>query len=64
MRKALLCLIAVLAAAPLGMAQPGKALPPKKLRLYVFDCGTLYATDTSPYQLKKEEVAATTMSME
>ena len=64
MRKALCHLVAVLAAAPLGTAQPGNVLPPKTLRLYVFDSGTLYATDTSPYQLKKDEVATATMSME
>ena len=62
MRKALLPLI-VLLAAPLAMAQQGKAVPPQTPRLYVFDCGTLYATDTSNYQLKKEEVATPTMSM-
>ena len=62
MKKALLPLIALLAAAPLGIAQ-SKAAPPKTPRLYVFDCGTLYATDTSNYQLKKEEVATATMSM-
>jgi hypothetical protein len=35
-----------------AMAQP--AQPPKTLRLYVFDCGTLDIPDTSPYGFKKE----------
>src|ERR1700756_4487230 len=64
MKRALLLLTILLtAAAPLGMAQPGKAPPPKTLRLYVFDRGTLNLADTSPYQLKKEELATATMSM-
>ncbi|MSV34453.1 MAG: N-acyl homoserine lactonase family protein [Bryobacterales bacterium] len=64
MKKALLCVTVLLAAVvPDAMAQPAKARPPKTPRLYIFDCGTLYATDTSAYQLKKEEVATTTMSM-
>jgi N-acyl homoserine lactone hydrolase len=41
----------------------GKAQLPKSLRLYVFDCGSLNIPDTSPYQLKKEEVATTYMSV-
>jgi N-acyl homoserine lactone hydrolase len=36
---------------------------PKSLRLYVFDCGNLNPTDTSPYQLTKEELATTLMSV-
>lgn len=62
MKKVLLPLIALLAAGTFGAAQ-SKAVAPKTPRLYVFDCGTLYATDTSNYQLKKEEVATPTMSM-
>ena len=67
MKPALLILTILLA--PCGMAQPGKALPPKTLppktlRLYVFDCGSLNIPDTSPYRLKKEELATAMMSME
>lgn len=40
-----------------------KAEPPKSLRLYVFDCGSLDIPDTSPYQLKKEEIATNKMSV-
>src|SRR5438477_1701820 len=38
------------------------ALPPS-LRLYVFDCGMLNYTNADAYQLKKEEVANTDMSI-
>ncbi len=44
-------------------AQPPKAQPPKSLRLYVFDCGSLDIPDTSPYRLKKEELATNFMSI-
>src|SRR5262245_38392638 len=43
--------------------QAKKAQPPTTLRLYVFDCGSLDIPDTSPYQLKKEELATTKMSV-
>src|SRR5215467_11843257 len=39
------------------------ATPPKSLRLYVFDCGTLEIPDTAPYQLKPEEMATKNMSV-
>jgi N-acyl homoserine lactone hydrolase len=45
-----------------GLAQTPHAQPPKSLRLYVFDCGHLNIPDTSPYQLKKEELASSVMS--
>jgi N-acyl homoserine lactone hydrolase len=44
-------------------AQQRKATPPKSVRLYVLDCGTLDIPDTTPYQLKKEELATTKMSV-
>ena len=43
--------------------QRSKAQPPKTVRLYVFDCGSLDIPDTSPYQLKKDELATTKMSV-
>jgi len=43
-------------------ASPQKATPPKSVRLYVFDCGTLDIPDPSPYQLKKEQLATKDMS--
>ena len=44
-------------------AQQHKAQVPKTLRLYVLDGGTLDIPDTSPYQLKKEELASYKMSV-
>src|ERR1700685_1035616 len=44
------------------VAQQVKAEAPKSLRLYVFDCGTLAIPDTSPYRLKKEDLASSNMS--
>jgi glyoxylase-like metal-dependent hydrolase (beta-lactamase superfamily II) len=46
-----------------SLGQQRKAEPPKSLRLYVFDCGSLDIPDTSVYQLKKEELATTKMSV-
>jgi glyoxylase-like metal-dependent hydrolase (beta-lactamase superfamily II) len=53
---------AMLAASPVAMAQR-KAQPPNSLRLYVFDCGRLDIPDVTPYQLKKEDMATTVMSV-
>lgn len=61
--RVLLVMIVALATAPLPVAQQRKAQPPKSVRLYVFDCGTLNIPDTSAYQLKKEELATTFMSV-
>jgi len=55
--------LAILAAAPLAMSQQRKAQPPKTLRLYVFDCGSLNIPDTTAYQLTKEDLATTYMSV-
>jgi N-acyl homoserine lactone hydrolase len=56
--------LAILLIALSAHAQQGvKAEAPKTLRLYVFDCGSLAIPDTSPYQLKKEELATTKMSV-
>src|SRR5262245_26736485 len=55
--------LAILTIASLSLAQQRKAPPPKSLRLYVFDCGFLDIPDTSPYQLKKEDLATTKMSV-
>jgi len=43
--------------------QARKAQPPATVRLYVFDCGMLDIPDTSNYQLKKEELATSKMSV-
>jgi glyoxylase-like metal-dependent hydrolase (beta-lactamase superfamily II) len=62
-----LCALALVASAILGaasavVAQTRPAKPPATLRLYVFDGGSLNIPDTSPYQLKKEDLASTVMS--
>jgi len=49
--------------APCLHAQQRKAQAPASVRLYVFDCGSLNIPDTSPYQLKKEELATNYMSV-
>jgi len=51
--NALAITLAILTVAPFAPAQR-KAQPPKSVRLYVFDCGSLNIPDTSPYQLKSE----------
>src|SRR5205814_9274478 len=55
--------IPLLTVAALAFAQPHQAQPPKSVRLYVLDGGSLNIPDTSPYQLKKEDVATTYMSV-
>ena len=40
-----------------------KAKPPRTVRLYVFDCGVLHNADMGRFNLKKEDVATTDMSM-
>src|SRR5262249_39738949 len=57
------CFLTILAIVPFGTAQQRNVQPPKSVRLYVFDCGSLDIPDTSPYQLKKEELASSKMSV-
>src|ERR1700675_2126600 len=40
-----------------------RAHPPRSVRLYVFDCGTLHIADTGRFGLKKEEVATSDLSV-
>ena len=40
-----------------------KAQPPSTVRLYVFDCGVLHNPDMSRFNMKKEDVTTTDMSM-
>ena len=42
---------------------PQNAETPHSVRLYVFDCGTLHIADMGRFQLKKEEVATTDLSV-
>src|SRR6266436_2007740 len=58
--QAVICAILAIAS---STAQQRKAAPPTSVRLYVFDCGSLDIPDTSPYQLKKEELATSKMSV-
>lgn len=37
--------------------------PPKPVRLYVFDCGTLHVSDPARFRLKKEDLAVTDLSV-
>jgi len=62
LRMLMVAMAAVLAASPMAMAQR-KAQPPISLRLYVLDCGKLDIPDVTPYQLKKEDMATTVMSV-
>jgi len=56
--QAVICAILAIAS---STAQQRKAAPPTSVRLYVFDCGSLDIPDTSPYRLKKEELATSKM---
>lgn len=56
-------MLAIPAIALSAMAQQRKAQPPKSVRLYVFDCGSLNIPDITPYQLTKEELATTYMAL-
>ena len=48
-----------IAAPPASKGTPA----PQPLRLYVFDCGTLHVADVGRFQLKKEEVSTTDLSV-
>jgi N-acyl homoserine lactone hydrolase len=58
----------VLAGFATGGAQPGavathRPAPPESVRLYVFDCGTIHVADMGRFQMKREDVATTDMSV-
>lgn len=46
-----------------AQAAQHKAQPPRSVRLYVFDCGVLHNADMGRFNLKKEDVTTTDMSM-
>lgn len=62
MKTNLILLSAILSVAPTAIPQTIKAQPPKSVRLYVIDCGTLDIPDVSPYGFKKEDLASPMMS--
>ena len=49
--------------AGLAIVATSSAALPESMRLYVFDCGTLNYNNADAYQLKREEVANTDMSI-
>jgi N-acyl homoserine lactone hydrolase len=55
----LACLIAPVASRAQHKAPP----PPKSLRLYVFNCGSLDISDPERFRFKKEELATTNLSV-
>ena len=62
MVAAIVSAVLTLAAAPSAIAQR-RAQQPVSPRLFVFDCGRLKVADTGRFQLKKEEVAVTDLSV-
>jgi len=60
-KRALVLTLAVAAAVPL-VAQRSAQLP-SSVRLYVIDCGKLESTDPGRFDLKREEMATTDMSV-
>ncbi len=58
-----LTLLFLLGAALVVAAGPKHAKPPKSLRLYIFDCGTIHTMNADTYSLKKEEVGSTEMAI-
>jgi N-acyl homoserine lactone hydrolase len=63
MRHKLLSALLLAATGQFAAAQQSKPQPPKSLRLYVFDCGSLNIADPQRYQLKREEIATNVMSV-
>lgn len=68
-RAALAPLLGLLSVAAVAIASgqapptPPGHVPPRSVRLYVFDCGTIRVADPVRFQLKKEELAATDLSV-
>ncbi|HXO45558.1 MAG TPA: N-acyl homoserine lactonase family protein [Candidatus Cybelea sp.] len=63
-RNSIRWILAAAAALALATASgSGGAQAPVSLRLYVFDCGTLHVADMGRFELKKEEVSTTDLSV-
>jgi glyoxylase-like metal-dependent hydrolase (beta-lactamase superfamily II) len=59
-----LALVLAVLIAPLGALAHHKAPPPpKSVRLYVFNCGSLNISDPERFRFKKEELATTNLSV-
>jgi len=72
MRKSMVCrgvlsgtlgLMALACIAAANFAPQVRAQPLPAIKLYVFDCGRLDIPDIAPYQLKREEIATSVMSV-
>ena len=55
--------LAILIAPLAARAEHQAPAPPKSLRLYVFNCGSLNISDPERFRFKKEELATTNMSV-
>jgi N-acyl homoserine lactone hydrolase len=55
--------VALVLAGQANISAQKKAQPPRTVRLYVFDCGVLHNADMGRFNLKKEDVTTTDMSM-
>jgi N-acyl homoserine lactone hydrolase len=63
-RNSIRWILAAAAALALATASGSRgAQAPVSLRLYVFDCGTLHVADMGRFELKKEEVSTTDLSV-
>ncbi len=62
-RQTLRQFLLTVAIAGVALAAHKAPKPPQSLRLYIFDCGTIHTNNGDAYSLKKEEMAATEMSI-
>jgi N-acyl homoserine lactone hydrolase len=63
MLRKIALVIAALLAPVAAHAQHKAPAPPKSLRLYVFNCGSLNISDPERFRFKKEELATTNLSV-
>src|ERR1044072_6869187 len=62
-RQTLRQFLLMVAMAGVALAAHKAPKAPQSLRLYIFDCGTIHTNNGDAYSLKKEEMAATEMSI-
>src|ERR1700716_2382410 len=58
---ALIVAVITIAAARSGV--PSSARPPDSVRLYVLDCGAIHVADTARYELRRDEVETSELSV-